>query len=247
MSIVDHQYSVIGERILRGVSKVDRTGVGTISTFGEMARYPLNGNKLALITSKKVHTKGFVHELLWFIKGTDRIEYLKENKIRIWDSWVKKGTEVYNDQNELVGGSLGPVYGVQWRSWEDTRTIPKVELQSYIDKGYRLVGHIEGTNLSCVNRKIDQLQNAIDQLRTNPDSRRILVSAWNPALVDEQALPPCHWAFQFYSEPMDDYEIYQELGKHYVDFTVPSEMSLKEFAESRGVPTRKLKMLLNMR
>lgn len=139
-----------------GVLKTDRTGVGTKSVFGRQMRFDLNEG-FPLLTTKKVHLKSIIHELLWFIAGDTNIKYLKDNGVRIWDEWA--------DEN----GDLGPVYGHQWRSWPtpDGKTI-------------------------------DQLSNVIEQIKKNPDSRRLIVSAWNVAEVDKMALPPCHTLFQFY-------------------------------------------------
>ncbi|WP_274572287.1 thymidylate synthase [Neisseria leonii] len=139
-----------------GRDKSDRTGTGTRSIFGYQMRFDLNAG-FPLLTTKKLHLRSIIHELLWFLKGDTNIQYLKDNQVSIWDEWA--------DEN----GDLGPVYGYQWRSWPTP------------DGGH-----------------IDQIQNIIDQIRTAPDSRRIIVSAWNPALVDQMALPPCHALFQFY-------------------------------------------------
>jgi thymidylate synthase len=139
-----------------GVRKSDRTGTGTLSVFGYQMRFPLESG-FPLLTTKKLHLRSIIHELLWFLKGETNISYLKENKVSIWDEWA--------DEN----GNLGPVYGKQWRSWQcpDGRTI-------------------------------DQISQVIQQIKTNPDSRRLLVVAFNPADVDQMALPPCHAFFQFY-------------------------------------------------
>ena len=139
-----------------GTPKSDRTGTGTRSVFGYQMRFDLEEG-FPLVTTKKLHLRSIIHELLWFLKGSSNIAYLKENGVSIWDEWA--------DEN----GDLGPVYGVQWRSW------PKVD---------------GGT--------IDQIANVVHAIRTNPDSRRLIVTAWNPAEVDEMALPPCHCLFQFY-------------------------------------------------
>ena len=139
-----------------GVLKSDRTGTGTKSTFGYQMRFDLNEG-FPLLTTKKVHLKSIIYELLWFISGDTNIKYLKDHGVTIWDEWA--------DEN----GDLGPVYGHQWRSW------PAPDGKS-----------------------IDQLSNVIDQIKHNPDSRRLIVSAWNPAEVDQMALPPCHSLFQFY-------------------------------------------------
>ena len=139
-----------------GVKKEDRTGTGTISIFGHQERYNL-ADGFPLLTTKKLHLKSIIHELLWFLKGDTNIHYLQQNGVRIWNEWA--------DEN----GELGPVYGHQWRSWPDYQG---------------------GT--------IDQIQQVVDTLKTNPNSRRMIVSAWNVAEVNEMALPPCHTMFQFY-------------------------------------------------
>ena len=139
-----------------GVTKQDRTGTGTISVFGHQMRFDLSQG-FPVVTTKKLHLKSIIHELLWFLKGETNIRYLKENGVSIWDEWA--------DAN----GELGPVYGYQWRSW------PTPDGQH-----------------------IDQISQVIQQLKHSPDSRRIIVSAWNVAQIDNMALPPCHAFFQFY-------------------------------------------------
>lgn len=157
------QYLDILNRILtEGTQKGDRTGTGTISIFGTQSRYNL-ADGFPLLTTKKLHLKSIIYELLWFLQGDTNVKYLQEHGVRIWNEWA--------DEN----GELGPVYGHQWRSWPDY-------------KG--------GT--------IDQIQYVIDQLKNNPDSRRMIVSAWNVAEVNEMALPPCHTIFQFYTAPIAD-------------------------------------------
>lgn len=144
------------EVLERGVERTDRTGVGTRSLFGHQMRFDLSRG-FPLLTTKKLHLRSIIHELLWFLQGDTNIAYLREHGVRIWDEWA--------DEN----GDLGPVYGYQWRSWPDPRG-----------------GHV------------DQIVRLLEQLSSNPHSRRLLVSAWNPALVDEMALPPCHCLFQFH-------------------------------------------------
>jgi thymidylate synthase len=151
------QYHDLLQHILdNGVNKEDRTGTGTISVFGYQMRFDL-AEGFPCITTKKLHLRSIIHELLWFLKGETNIAYLKENGVSIWDEWA--------DEN----GELGPVYGSQWRSW------PAPD-----------------------GRHIDQITQVIDQIKNNPDSRRMIVSAWNVGLVDQMALPPCHAFFQFY-------------------------------------------------
>jgi thymidylate synthase len=139
-----------------GNVRTDRTGTGTVSVFGHQSRYDL-ADGFPMVTTKKLHLRSIIHELLWFLRGDSNIEYLKENGVSIWDEWA--------DEN----GELGPVYGVQWRSWPTP------------DGG-----------------SIDQIQQVIDQIKNTPDSRRIIVSAWNVSFVNQMALPPCHALFQFY-------------------------------------------------
>ena len=142
--------------VSEGVSKEDRTGTGTTSIFGYQMRLNLNEG-FPLLTTKKVHLRSIIYELLWFLRGETNIKYLKENGVSIWDEWA--------DEN----GDLGPVYGAQWRHWKTP----------------------EG-------KEIDQIANLMEQLKKNPDSRRLIVSAWNVSYVDKMALPPCHSLFQFY-------------------------------------------------
>lgn len=151
------QYLDMLNRIMtEGTQKGDRTGTGTISIFGNQMRFNLEDG-FPLLTTKKLHLKSIIHELLWFLNGDTNVKYLQDNGVRIWNEWA--------DEN----GELGPVYGHQWRSWPD---------------------YNGGT--------IDQIQGIVDQLKNNPDSRRMIVSAWNVAEVDRMALPPCHTMFQFY-------------------------------------------------
>ena len=152
-----HQYHDLLRHVLEtGSDRGDRTGTGTRSVFGYQMRFDL-AEGFPVITTKRLHLKSIIHELLWFLKGDTNIGYLKENGVSIWDEWA--------DEN----GDLGPVYGAQWRSWPD------------YDGGH-----------------IDQMAKLVESIKTNPNSRRHIVTAWNPALVDEMALPPCHCLFQFY-------------------------------------------------
>ncbi|MBR7171754.1 MAG: thymidylate synthase, partial [Prevotella sp.] len=151
------QYLDLLNRIMtEGTQKGDRTGTGTISIFGNQMRFNLEDG-FPLLTTKKLHLKSIIHELLWFLNGDTNVKYLQDNGVRIWNEWADED------------GELGPVYGHQWRSWPD---------------------YNGGT--------IDQIQGIVDQLKNNPDSRRMIVSAWNVAEVDRMALPPCHTMFQFY-------------------------------------------------
>ena len=151
------QYHDLLRHILdNGAEKGDRTGTGTVSSFGYQMRFDLSEG-FPVLTTKKLHLRSIIHELLWFLQGDTNIQYLKDNKVRIWDEWA--------DEN----GNLGPFYGYQWRSWP-----------------------------THDGRKVDQITNLIGQIKSNPDSRRHIVSAWNVADIENMALPPCHTMFQFY-------------------------------------------------
>lgn len=151
------QYQDLLKRILKeGVKREDRTGVGTLSIFGHQMHFNM-ADGFPLLTTKKLHLKSIIYELLWFLKGDTNIKYLQEHGVKIWNEWA--------DEN----GDLGPVYGHQWRSWPDYK-----------------------------GGSIDQIKNVLDLIKHSPSSRRMLVTAWNPAEVDEMALPPCHCLFQFY-------------------------------------------------
>jgi thymidylate synthase len=151
------QYLELLDHVLKnGARKSDRTGTGTISVFGYQMRFNLEEG-FPLLTTKKLHVKSIIHELLWFISGDTNIKYLNDNGVRIWNEWADRD------------GNLGPVYGYQWRSWP-----------------------------AADGRKIDQLKEVIDNIRKSPDSRRLIISAWNVGEIEKMALPPCHIMFQFY-------------------------------------------------
>ena len=151
------QYLDLMRHVLEnGARKEDRTGTGTLSVFGHQMRFDLRQG-FPLLTTKKLHLRSIIHELLWFLKGDTNVKYLHENNVTIWDEWARED------------GELGPIYGYQWRSWP-----------------------------TCDGKHIDQIKQVIDQIRDNPDSRRLIVSAWNVGEIDKMALPPCHAFFQFY-------------------------------------------------
>lgn len=178
------QYLDLLSRILsEGTPKGDRTGTGTLSIFGHQARYNL-ADGFPLLTTKKLHLRSIIYELLWFLRGDTNVKYLQENGVRIWNEWADEA------------GELGPVYGAQWRSWPDYRG-----------------GHI------------DQIAQVVDRIRRNPDSRRLVVSAWNVAALDEMHLPPCHLLFQFYvSDGRLSLQLYQRSADTFlgVPFNVAS-------------------------
>ncbi|WP_404303557.1 thymidylate synthase [Paenibacillus sp. DP01] len=164
------QYHELLRHILsNGVEKTDRTGTGTLSTFGYQMRFNIAAG-FPLITTKRVHWRAVIHELLWFLRGDTNVQYLRDNGVTIWDEWA--------DEH----GELGPVYGQQWRSWQ----IADVDYDDALDTTY------------ITGQTVDQIANVIEQIRTNPDSRRLIVNAWNVGELDQMALPPCHFAFQFY-------------------------------------------------
>lgn len=168
-----NQYHKMLRHILRrGKEKEDRTGTGTKSTFGYQMRFNL-AKGFPLVTTKKIHIKSIIHELLWFLKGDTNIKYLNDNGVTIWNEWA--------DEN----GDLGPIYGHQWRSW------PTQELNDQPN---------EDNWQELQFKTIDQIQWVIDEIKRNPDSRRLIVSAWNPADISKMKLPPCHCLFQFYVE-----------------------------------------------
>lgn len=190
-----------------GDTKYDRTGVGTKAVFGRQLKYNLFNRRLPIVTTRKIKPLDPLIEMLWFISGDTNIAFLKKYKINIWDSWVIKGTEEYDSEGKLIAGSIGSgAYGAQWRNWEDTRIATTVAWQNkYKNCGYQYITALNETNISggtkmCViTRRIDQLQTAIDMIKKSPDSRRIIVSAWNPGRFEDQALPACHSLFQFYT------------------------------------------------
>ena len=157
MASADQTYHALLQRILdEGVVRDDRTGTGTKAVFGHQMRFDLS-ESFPLLTTKKLHLRSILHELLWFLTGDTNVEYLRQNKVSIWDDWADEA------------GNLGPVYGHQWRKWE-----------------------------SADGRIVDQITQVVEQIKTNPDSRRLIVSAWNVGDIEKMALPPCHLLFQFY-------------------------------------------------
>jgi thymidylate synthase len=180
------QYLDLMDDILRnGSAKSDRTGTGTLSVFGRQMRFDLSQG-FPLVTTKKLHLRSIIYELLWFLNGDTNIRYLNENKVTIWDEWA--------DEN----GELGPVYGHQWRSW------PAPD-----------------------GRRIDQISQVLNQLRQKPDSRRHIVTAWNPAEVDKMALPPCHALFQFY---VADGKLSCQLYQRSADFFLGVPFNIASYA-----------------
>ena len=192
------QYLKLLDRILtEGATKTDRTGTGTMSVFGNQMRFDM-ADGFPLLTTKKLHLKSIIYELLWFLRGDTNVHYLQEHGVRIWNEWA--------DEN----GELGPVYGHQWRSWPD---------------------YNGGT--------IDQIQNVVDMIKNHPDSRRMMVTAWNTAEVEQMALPPCHCLFQFYvAEGRLSLQLYQRSADTFlgVPFNIASyALLLQMMAQVTGL------------
>ena len=173
----DRAYQDLVANILNyGIERTDRTGTGTIGLPFQQMRFDLTENKIPLLTTKKMFTRGIIHEILWYLQGSTNIKYLVDNDVHIWDEWA--------DEN----GELGPVYGAQWRNWKVYDFIEgHAEGYEWVDDGY----HVKG---------IDQIAQCVNKLRTNPTDRRIIVSAWNVADIPKMRLPPCHCLLQFWSD-----------------------------------------------
>lgn len=244
------QYLALMQDILdNGVVKKDRTGVGTLSVFGRQLRFDLKEG-FPLVTTKKVHLKSIIHELLWFLNGDTNVKYLQENGVKIWNEW--------SDEE----GNLGPVYGKQWREWRDCKVVECHDVrrtQQLMQRGYKYIGNMkeDGTTYLVYEKPHDQISKVIQQLREDPDSRRIIVSAWNVGDLDDMALNPCHNYFQFYTtemtllERLDWYEVNEPekfanapLINHE---DIDDEERLHETLDREGIPRRKLSCFYMMR
>lgn len=191
------QYLELGKRILEtGTKKEDRTGTGTLSVFGHQMRFNLE-ETFPLVTTKKVHLKSIIHELLWFLQGDTNIKYLKDHGVKIWDEWA------------LDNGDLGPIYGHQWRSWGTGR----------------MVTH--GFEDYPREKTIDQISEVLEQIKVNPDSRRLIVSAWNVGDLEKMQLPPCHILFQFY---VADGRLSCQLYQRSVDYFLGLPFNIASYA-----------------
>ena len=237
MNKLDKQYQDLLQSILDfGVTKQDRTGTGTKSIFGYTIRHSMKDG-FPLLTTKKMYWKGIVTELLWFLRGDTNIKYLIDNNCHIWDGdayknyvnsdevrWPKSKEDfiehIKNDKEwEKKWGELGPIYGKQWRSW----TKMNVETKPYIHKGET---HF---TFDIDNQPIDQIQNLINDLKTNPDSRRLMVSAWNVGELDQMVLPPCHYGFQVYTRSLTLAERIKTARSTYPNFNI------MDFGHSDGI------------
>jgi thymidylate synthase len=267
MNSVDKQYFELLNHLLKnGVTKKDRTGTGTISVFDYTMRFNMSEG-FPLLTSKKMFTKGVIHELIWFLRGDTNIKYLVDNDCNIWNGdayknylkhndevsnyWIKKNPEIESrwkpySQEEFINkiktddefakkwGELGPVYGKQWRDW----TVYKSNGHQWSDRDKDTAYYIN----NGIKSNIDQIANLINDLKTNPDSRRLMVSAWNVGDIENMVLPPCHYGFQCYTQEMNSYERKmwwcESLGKNisYAEDLEKSEL------DSMNVPKRKLSL-----
>ena len=238
---IETQYLHLLEDILeQGVKKTDRTGTGTISVFGRQIRHNMR-NGFPLLTTKKMAFKTMVTELLWFLKGDTNIKYLVDNNCHIWDgdaykNYLKLTTDTEPlSQEEFINkikqnewgfaktwGDLGPVYGKQWRNWD----------------WYEFDDTV---------RKVDQIQNLINDLKTNPDSRRLMVNAWNVNYLDEMVLPPCHYGFQVYTRELSLDERLDLMRKRTRDGTVDYDNRHHGFLDFHNIPKRAISLMFNMR
>jgi thymidylate synthase len=255
MNNVDKEYfRLLNTIITHGKRKKNRTGVDTIGVFGEQAKFNIDLDAFPILTTKKVFFKGILHELLWFIKGDTNIKYLVDNDVHIWDEWAykryldKNGAEVINTQEEFIKtikedaefakqwGELGEgTYGGMWRAFPT----------NIIDYDYPVLDTLPPQYTYKV---VDQLKKVVDKLQTNPDDRRMIVSAWHPYWVDHCALPPCHCLFHFNTEELGDWErswIAQKRGFN-IGMTSVHEMNEREF-DKVGIPRRRLNCLLYQR
>ena len=238
MNTLDGKYQDLLQDILdNGVVKTDRTGTGTISVFGRQIRHRMSQG-FPLLTTKRMAWKTMVTELLWFLRGDTNIKYLTDNDCHIWDGDYEKSGR--------TDGELGPIYGKQWRDWGG-----KINTELSSDKGedgfYKYVtNHIKG---------IDQIEILINELKTNPDSRRLMVSAWNVGELDQMVLPPCHYGFQVYTRTLTGEErwdllekrVGNETFKSMVDDLVPFGGGLSEELESNNIPKRAISLMWNQR
>jgi thymidylate synthase len=251
MNNIDRQYQSLLQDILdNGVRKSDRTGTGTISVFGRQIRHKMSEG-FPLLTTKKMHFKSIVTELLWFLRGDTNIKYLVDNNCHIWDGdayanysknvWKYTNLELLtkeefinkiktDDEFAKKWGELGPIYGAGWRKWK--QFIPY---------------DVTEENCKIVVRIIDQIQNLINDLKTNPDSRRLMVSAWNVADLPNMTLPPCHYGFQVYTRELNEIErgvLYSKQMEGYVD---TDDVKTTEHYDSMNIPKRAISLMWNQR
>ena len=257
MNNLDARYQALLEDILQwGVEKKDRTGTGTISVFGRQIRHKMSEG-FPLLTTKKMHWNSIVTELLWFLRGDTNIKFLLDYDCHIWDGDAYKNYKTKTEimmghgfhgtllsQEEFIGkiktdndfaktwGELGPIYGKQWRKWE----LPNYSFE-----------HVEYGHDN--NLYVDQIQNLVDELKTNPDSRRLMVNAWNVGELDKMVLPPCHYGFQVYTRELSVVERMEYYGKHYMkeNETKSYDELLKVDYDGLNIPKRAISLMWNQR
>jgi thymidylate synthase len=279
MNKLDKQYQDLLQDILdNGVEKKDRTQTGTISVFGRQIRHKMSEG-FPLLTTKKMPFKTIVTELLWFLRGDTNIKFLVDNNCHIWDGdayknyweynkmqsnpkWLKPvtysngnvGAELYNmeefinkiktdDEFAKKWGELGPIYGAGWRRWNS------ITKKWWDDPEYQGYGSDSRSGWEYEETQIDQIQNLINDLKTNPDSRRLMVNAWNCSELDQMVLPPCHYGFQVYTRELSVVERMEYYGKHYMkeNETKSYDELLKVDYDELNIPTRAISLMFNMR
>ena len=281
MNNLDKQYQDLLQDILdNGVTKQDRTGTGTTSVFGRQIRHKMSEG-FPLLTTKKMAWKTMVTELLWFLRGDTNIKFLVDNGCNIWNgdafkNYISKTNEYKGDwpdtQEEFINeiktddkfaktwGELGPIYGKQWRSW-GRRNVTNYDLKEVkgsdqpkvleaINNGEDVTKY--GVKIEYQNNSLDQIQNLINDLKTNPDSRRLMVSAWNVGELDQMVLPPCHYGFQVYTRELSDEERLNWMKNNKSNVVLPMrdlnvEFSMDEWFRPYGVPKRAISLMWNQR
>ena len=259
MNNLDKQYTALLQDILdNGIIKKDRTGTGTLSVFGRTIRHKMSEG-FPLITTKKMPLKIITTELLWFLRGDTNIKFLVDNGCHIWDGdsyknyvkhWCEKNKspeQLAPSQNDFINliksndefakkwGELGPIYGKQWRCWKTSDT-------------KSLGGTFWGPTTEITENSIDQIQNLINDIKTNPDSRRLMVSAWNVGELDQMTLPPCHYGFQVYTRELSMEERKKIYERDYTDgVEVQNDHWLESKLTTRNVPTRAISLMYNAR
>lgn len=197
---------ILRQLVEKDTVREDRTGTGTTSIFGVQARYDISEGRIPVLSTKKIYLRSIIHELIWMFSGEKSIKYLKDNNVSIWDSWLVPGTEVTDEDGNLLDGISSSIYGESWRGWEDTRVlsldqlgdIPEISGEGRPMEKFQIL-HQSGGNV-VVTRDIDQINRVMWQIRNKPTSRRIILNGWNVARVDDVTLPPCHVMAQFYVE-----------------------------------------------
>lgn len=229
----DWQYIDCINYILKnGILKSNRTGIDTVGVFGYQMKFDLRDGTIPLLTTKKVHTKSIIHELLWFIKGDMNVKYLNDNGVTIWNEWA--------DEN----GDLGPVYGHQWRKWPTYKSVGTQKSYPFNQEDQTYEDWFKK------DQPIDQIAQVVDKLKNNPTDRRMIVSAWNPADLLDMKLPPCHYCFQLYTRPLNDKERMLLATQLYHPNDIMEEAKLSDLNITLNqllIPKYELSLMLNQR